>query len=170
MRITVQENGMTPTDPAPEETVGFVAPIAYQASRFTYYSNGYDGRCSFCLHPAASMIPGGKNRWLALCLSHDRQHRWVKDGRNSWWYLPPPLANNPGAWWQLKYEPEGPVDGKPGWYLYEKNSAVMVETHETSAHRARASTELFLSCRSSMTHASDNETTDILTWSHSGTL
>ncbi|WP_146147557.1 hypothetical protein [Prauserella shujinwangii] len=92
------------------------------------------------------MTSTGDRRRLAFCPAHDRQHRWIRHpGQEVWWYLPPPLRNEPGrCWWALHREPHGFVGGLPGWYLHEHGGTRVVDTYSTTLYRARAIAEAVL--------------------------
>lgn len=135
----------------PDVVLSFVPPVPYDSAAFGWHTNGFDGRCSLCLLPAATMARAGQRRWLAFCAMHDSQRRWVREPRSiRWWYLPPPLGNSSDSWWYLDHHPAGFCGGRPGWYLHERRGFRIIETRVTTIHRARAITEsclaqLFLS-------------------------
>jgi hypothetical protein len=138
----------------PEEVESFVVPLAFDAPTFSLHSHGLVGRCSYCLEPAETMVPGGtarhygKQRWLAFCLEHDRSRRWIRDGRSGgWWYLPPPADNKKEHWWRLSYSISGLAGGYAGWYLHKVTGDTVVDLGTTKLHRARALVERYFSMR-----------------------
>lgn len=139
----------------PEEVVSFVVPVAYDTFAFSLHSHGLGGRCSYCLEPAETMVPGGtaghrgKRRWLAFCAEHDRHRRWVRDGQSgSFWYLPPPAANEREHWWKLTHIVGGLAGGDAGWYLRKATGETVVDLGTAKLHRARALVERYFGMRS----------------------
>jgi hypothetical protein len=149
----------------PIEILSFTPPIAYDSDIFSVATHGTEGRCSYCLLPARTMSPTGrqshlgKQRWLAFCEVHDRQRRWVCDRRcGDWWYLPPPLCNKTEFWWRLTYHGDGMPGGVRGWYLHELGGSRIVDVGTAKLHRARAVSESHLATSTSE-HSDEREQT-----------
>ncbi|GAA1033602.1 hypothetical protein ABT279_04725 [Amycolatopsis sp. NPDC000673] len=115
---------------------------------FGLNSRGYERVCSHCDEPAFAMLPTShtsklrKRRWNALCQLHDRRHRWLHDRADqTWWYLPPPLANDARFWWYLE---RGPA---LNYFLRPVDDTQFMDTGEVFLHRARLVVERYFANR-----------------------
>jgi hypothetical protein len=56
----------------------------------------------------------------------------------------PPLLQNSGGWWHLKYHNTGLAEGEAGWYLHEFQDRRVIDTYARIFHIARSTAERIL--------------------------
>jgi hypothetical protein len=129
----------------PSTVCTFVAPVPYERVTFEPDVPTVERRCTYCLRPAVVMVRAGVRRRLSFCTEHDRECRWLRGSqRGSWWYLPPPFANDQRSWWHLGHYEDGLFGGEGGWYLHQYSGNVVVDLQVSKLHRARVAAERFL--------------------------
>ncbi|MET9259533.1 hypothetical protein [Amycolatopsis sp. NPDC004079] len=134
--------------PTPAAIRSFIAPRPYDRRMFSLNSRGYEQVCSHCNGPAIAMLPTSrtstlrKRRWNALCQLHDHRRRWLCDRADqTWWYLPPPLANDARFWWYLER------GSAFNYFLRPVDDAQLMDTGEVVLYRARVVVERYFANR-----------------------